>query len=101
MAPRCGTSALQSDCRGPRHNATTASRIALAWAILWPARDFGNEKFDPGICLYHRHFSRGDVQMMTRRMAILDSLAVGVILGSFPAFAAPRRSRVMQTLDAD
>ena len=39
--------------------------------------------------------------MMTRRMAILDSLAVGLILGSFPAFAAPRRSRVMQTLDAD
>src|SRR5947209_2797241 len=39
--------------------------------------------------------------MMTRRMAILDSLAVGLILGSFPAFAAPRRSRMMQTLDAD
>jgi Ca2+-binding EF-hand superfamily protein len=38
--------------------------------------------------------------MITRRMAIVDCLA-GFFVGAFPASAAPRRSRAMQTLDTD
>ena len=37
--------------------------------------------------------------MMTRRMAILYSLAIGSILGGWPAWAAP--SRAMRALDTD
>jgi Ca2+-binding EF-hand superfamily protein len=38
--------------------------------------------------------------MITRRMAILDSLA-GFFVGLVPAFAAAKRSRAMQALDTD
>jgi hypothetical protein len=34
-------------------------------------------------------------------MAVLNSLAIGFFIGVFPASAAPRRSRAMQTLDTD
>jgi len=37
--------------------------------------------------------------MITRRMVLLGSLLTSI--GSFPAFGAPRRSRVMQLLDPD
>jgi Ca2+-binding EF-hand superfamily protein len=39
--------------------------------------------------------------MMTRRMAILDVLAISTILGGWPAFAAPEPSRAMRLLDSD
>jgi Ca2+-binding EF-hand superfamily protein len=39
--------------------------------------------------------------MMTRRMAILDALVISSILGGWPAFAAPKRSRAMRLLDSD
>jgi Ca2+-binding EF-hand superfamily protein len=39
--------------------------------------------------------------MMTRRRAIVASLAVGAIVGGRPVFAAPKRSRAMQLLDPD
>jgi Ca2+-binding EF-hand superfamily protein len=39
--------------------------------------------------------------MMTRRIAILDFLAISSIFGGWPAFAAARRSRAMQLLDND
>ena len=39
--------------------------------------------------------------MITRRMAVLNSLAIGFFIGMVPASAAPRRSRAMQTLDTD
>ena len=39
--------------------------------------------------------------MITRRMAVLNSLAIGFFMGLLPASAAPRRSRAMQALDAD
>ena len=39
--------------------------------------------------------------MITRRMAILDFLAIGLFGSLHPAVAAPRRSRAMQMLDAD
>jgi len=39
--------------------------------------------------------------MMTRRRAIVASLAVGAIVGGWPVYAAPKRSRVMQLLDPD
>jgi Ca2+-binding EF-hand superfamily protein len=37
--------------------------------------------------------------MITRRMVLLGSLLTSSIIGSFPASAAPRRSRVMRLLD--
>jgi hypothetical protein len=40
-------------------------------------------------------------QMMTKRMVILNLLAIGCILGGWPAFAAPKRSRTMALLDPD
>jgi Ca2+-binding EF-hand superfamily protein len=39
--------------------------------------------------------------MITRRKAVLNSLAIGFFMGLLPASAAPRRSRAMQALDAD
>ena len=39
--------------------------------------------------------------MITRRMAVLNSLASGFLMSLLPASAAPRRSRAMQALDAD
>ena len=39
--------------------------------------------------------------MITRRMAVLNSLASGFLMSLVPASAAPRRSRAMQALDAD
>ena len=39
--------------------------------------------------------------MITRRMAILDCLAMGISASVFPAFAAARRSRAMAALDTD
>ena len=39
--------------------------------------------------------------MITRRMVLLGSLLTSSVIGGFPAFAAPRRSRVMQLLDPD
>src|SRR5215831_1711486 len=39
--------------------------------------------------------------MITRRMLLVGSLLTSSIIGGLPAFAAPRRSRVMQQLDPD
>jgi len=39
--------------------------------------------------------------MMTRRTVILTSMVINFILGGWPAFAAPKRSRVMALLDPD
>ena len=39
--------------------------------------------------------------MMTRRMVILDAMATSLILGGWPAVAAPKRSRAMRLLDSD
>ena len=39
--------------------------------------------------------------MMTRRMVILDTMATSLILGGWPAVAAPKRSRAMRLLDSD
>jgi Ca2+-binding EF-hand superfamily protein len=39
--------------------------------------------------------------MITRRMVLLGSLLTSSIIGGLPAFAAPRRSRMMQLLDSD
>jgi len=39
--------------------------------------------------------------MITRRMVLLGSLLTSSIIGDLPAFAAPRRSRVMRLLDTD
>ena len=39
--------------------------------------------------------------MITRRTAILNSLATGFFAVVSPVFAAPRRSRALQMLDAD
>jgi len=45
---------------------------------------------------------RKDIVMMTRRIAIVGFLAVGVAAGGLvPVLAAPKRSRVMQLLDPD
>ena len=39
--------------------------------------------------------------MITKRMALLGSLAVSTIFVGWPAFAAPKRSRAMRMLDPD
>ena len=39
--------------------------------------------------------------MRTRRMVILDAMATSLILGGWPAVAAPKRSRAMRLLDSD
>ena len=39
--------------------------------------------------------------MITRRMLLVGSLLTSSIIGGLPAFAAPRRSRIMQQLDPD
>jgi Ca2+-binding EF-hand superfamily protein len=39
--------------------------------------------------------------MITRRMVIAGTLLTSSIIGGLPAFAAPRRGRVMQLLDSD
>ena len=39
--------------------------------------------------------------MMTRRMVILDAMATSLILGGWPAVAAPKHSRAMRLLDSD
>ena len=39
--------------------------------------------------------------MMTKRMALAGSLAIGATFVCLPAFAAPKRSRAMRMLDPD
>src|SRR5438067_8389887 len=92
----------------PRRQAATQAamlRILMlsssAYAILCPVRAFGTKTSARGFCRCCRPHLQGDVPMITRRMALLDSMAIGFLVGVFPAFAAPRRSRMMQTLDTD